>query len=208
VTAGVLSAFLDRVRAELEARGRAPERLLAELEDHLLERVSRLRARGFEASRAEREAVLDLGPPELIARRYDEEVPRALSLEVFMSPIAMALAALTSLGALLVAVHSLFLDPEGGPLWMAVKVGQSLAVIAAGALIVRHRVAPGRTTAALLLAGAVWLQVSGGAGFAWTLHLAEVTGDLEAWGLVLTLALAAQGALVTGSLWRERTRPA
>ena len=122
--------------------------------------------------------------------------------------LTVALSATTSLAAAFVAVHSLFLDADGRPGWVAVKVLQSLAVMAVGALTIRRCLRPEGGGAALVLLGAIWLQVSGGAGFAWTLHLGEVTGDFEAWALALTAAIAGQGALVTWSLWRAGSRPA
>jgi len=121
-----------------------------------------------------------------------------------MRSLMVVLAVFTTLSGILVGVHSL-LVPEGSLLWIAVKLAACVAVVVTGAMTwvyVRRR--PSRLTAAsLLLLGAMGIMVLGAAGAVWTIHLAEVTGDFEAWGMVINLVMIIQGALTTWHLWGD-----
>ncbi|MDA2938994.1 hypothetical protein MYX75_12125 [Acidobacteria bacterium AH-259-A15] len=115
----------------------------------------------------------------------------------------------TTFFAILVGFHSLFFD-EGSVLWIASKVAVCGAVLSVGILtwlqrrpaVVHHTVEP------MLLCGAMAMMVLGAAGVPWTFHLAHVTGDLEAWVIVVDLVMIGQGALTTWHLWNRANRRA
>ncbi|MGH2593115.1 MAG: hypothetical protein ACRDGG_06350 [Anaerolineae bacterium] len=114
----------------------------------------------------------------------------------------VVLAAFTTLSGILVGAHSI-LVPEGSRLWIAVKLAACAALVATGTMTWFYvRLQPARLTVAWpLLLGAMGIMVLGAAGSVWTVHLAEVTGDFEAWGLVINLVMIIQGALTTWHLW-------
>ncbi len=115
------------------------------------------------------------------------------------------LAGLTTLGALLVIVH-IAIQPEGPAWWIGSRLGVAALVVAVGVLTglyLRATEQPGARTALLLL-GALGLLVFGAAGAVWTLHLAAVTGDLEAWAVMINLLMIGQGTLTVWRLWTER----
>jgi hypothetical protein len=121
--------------------------------------------------------------------------------------LILVFAAFTTLSALLVGIHSLLVD-EGSIAWIASKTAISAAIVAVGILTWRH----GHTQVArntieqLLLVGAMGLLLFGAAGIVWTFHLAEVTGDFEAWVVFVNLAMISQGVLTIWHLWSEGHR--
>ena len=125
-----------------------------------------------------------------------------------MKTLVLFLASLTMLSAASVGIHTVLM-PEGSGLWVVSKIAVSLLVIGAGASTWLHdgSEAQRRDLEPLLLAGSLTLILVGGAGAVWTLHLAEVTGDLEAWALVVNGLLVAQGFLTTWRLWSGGRRP-
>ncbi len=114
-------------------------------------------------------------------------------------------AAFTTLSALLVGFHSLLVD-EWSVSWIASKTAISASIVAVGILTWQHaRTQVSRNVIEqLLLVGAMSLLVFGAAGIAWTSHLAEVTGDFEAWVVFVNLVMISQGVLTIWHLWGER----
>ena len=112
------------------------------------------------------------------------------------------LAALTTLGAALVIVFIL-LQPEGSAWWIGGRLTVAAYVVAMGALTALYlrRAAPPMAVRHLLLLGGVGLTALGAAGAAWGFHRAEVTGDLEAWAILINLMMAGQGAATVWHLW-------
>jgi len=115
-------------------------------------------------------------------------------------------AAFTTLSALLVGFHSLLVD-EGSVSWIASKTAISASIVAVGILTWQHaRTRVSRNVIEqLLLVGAMSLLVFGAAGIAWTFHLAEVTGDFEAWVVFVNLVMISQGVLTIWHLWGRAT---
>ncbi len=115
------------------------------------------------------------------------------------------LAGLTTLGALLVLVH-LVIQPEGPAWWIGSRLGIAAFVVAVGVLTGLHLRAADRPALRthLLLFGALGLLVFGAAGAVWGFHLANVTGDLEAWAITINLLMIGQGVLTVWRLWTER----
>ncbi len=92
------------------------------------------------------------------------------------------LAGLTTLGALLVIVF-IASRPEGEAWWIIARLLVAAYVVTVGVLTGLHLRRPtpsvGRTP--LLMLGAIGLLALGAAGAVWGFHMAEVTGDLEAY---------------------------
>ena len=112
------------------------------------------------------------------------------------------LAGLTTLGALLVIVF-IAIRPEGEAWWIIGRLLVATYVVTMGVLTGLHLRTPtpsvGRTP--LLMLGAIGLLALGAAGAVWGFHMAEVTGDLEAWAIMINLFMAAQGAATIWHLW-------
>ena len=110
------------------------------------------------------------------------------------------LAALTSLAAVVTALHSLFRD-DGGALWIALKVLACGFVVAANLVVVWHilRAHPAPLLGRAALLAGTGLVALGSAGMAWTLHLAIVTGDMEGAFVMINALLALEGAL---AIWQ------
>ncbi len=112
------------------------------------------------------------------------------------------LAGLTTLGALLVIVF-IAIRPEGEAWWIIGRLLVAAYVVTIGVLTGLHLRTPtpsvGRTP--LLMLGAIGLLALGAAGAVWGFHMAEVTGDLEAWAIMINLFMAAQGAATIWHLW-------
>jgi hypothetical protein len=113
-------------------------------------------------------------------------------------------AAFTSLSAAVVGLHSLFID-TGSPLaWTICKVASAATVVSIGIVTWRYwRAEASRRffNAKLLRLAAIWLFVLACASAAWTVHLAQVTGDLEAWVIFINAAMIGQAALTFWQLW-------
>lgn len=114
------------------------------------------------------------------------------------------LAALTTGGALLVILFIL-IQPQGSAAWIGARLGVAAYVVTMGvltALYLRAESVP-PLHAEWLLLGALGLVGLGAAGAVWGVHLAEVTGDLEAWAITINLLMVAQGAATVWHLWRR-----
>ena len=119
------------------------------------------------------------------------------------------LAALTTLGAALVIVF-IVIQPVEGPAWfVAVRLGVAAFVVALGVLTARYLLAaaPSMAQRHTLLVGAIGLTAAGAAAAVWGFHLAETTGDLEAWAITINLMMAAQGAATILHLWHTSVPP-
>lgn len=112
------------------------------------------------------------------------------------------LAALTTLGALLVILFIL-IQPEGSAAWTGARLLVAVYVVTMGALTALYLRAGADPPVCptWLLLGAVGLVGLGSAGAVWGVHLAEVTGDLEAWAITINLLMAAQGGVTIWHLW-------
>ncbi len=120
----------------------------------------------------------------------------------------VGLAGLTTLGALLIIVF-IVINPEGEVWWIAARLLVASYVVAMGVVTGLHLRAatPSARRIELLLLGAIGLLALGAAGAVWGFHMAEVTGDLEAWAIMINLFMAAQGAGTIWHLWHSE-RPA
>ena len=116
----------------------------------------------------------------------------------------IGLAGLTTLGALLVIVF-IVIRPEGEAWWMAARLAVAAYVVTMGVLIGLHLRAASTSTGRpqLLLLGAIGLLALGIGGAVWGFHMAEVTGDLEAWAILINLLMAVQGAATIWYLWKS-----
>lgn len=114
-------------------------------------------------------------------------------------------AAFTSLSAAVIGLHSLFIDTEGALAWTTGKVTSAVTVLGIGILTWRHcRVnASQHLNAKWLGLGAIWLVALAVASAAWTVYLARVTGDFEAWVIFINAAMIGQAALTFWQLWNE-----
>jgi hypothetical protein len=178
-----LDAFLDRVRRVVGGPGRRADLLTDEIRDHLTTAIEDLRRRGLDPDEAERVAIERFGPPEAILNGYELE---ANVMTLWLSRVLALLAAVTTVVAAIIVIHSIAFD-DGSAAVEAVKIGQSALVIAAGLITLRYW-SRGKIQSAAAMGGVgIWLAVSGAAGAAWTLRLAQTTGDLM---------VAAQGTLL------------
>jgi hypothetical protein len=202
-TPQTLGAYLEQLEHALLGTGLPVQRLLAEVEDHLLDSIAQARARGLDEVDAIRHALCQFGPPEQLAAIYAREGPRSweVSVERWLRSFAGLLAMMTTIMALIVAVHSLGFNRDAGAIWTATKVVASAGVILAGAVTLRHWRRRAAMSGLIVMLTATYLQVLGTAATVWTVHLAIVTGDLESWAVMLGLALIVQGGLLTLCAW-------
>ena len=117
----------------------------------------------------------------------------------------VALAGLTTLGGLLV-IAFIVIRPESEAWWIAARLLVAAYVVAMGVgtglyLRAAH---PSMAMTQLLLLGAIGLLALGAAGAVWGFHMAEVTGDLEAWAIMINMFMAAQGAGTIWHLWHTQ----
>jgi hypothetical protein len=115
-----------------------------------------------------------------------------------MKTISILFALVNSLMAGLVIAFSLSGSEirDVAPLWLATKILAGLAVIAIGGLTWLAGARPIRPS--LILLAGMFLVALGAATALWTLHLALVTGDLEAYMVVYGGSLGLQGV---ATLW-------
>ena len=120
----------------------------------------------------------------------------------------MALAGLTTLGALLV-IFFIVTNPEGEVWWMAARLLIAAYVVTMGVMtgLHLHASTPSAMRTELLLLGAIGLLAMGAAGAVWGYHVAEVTGHFEGGPVMINLLMAAQGAGTIWHLWQAQ-RPA
>ena len=83
------------------------------------------------------------------------------------------------------AAPSVFIviNPEGEAWWIAARLLAASYVVAMGVMtgLYLRAATPSAVKTELLLLGAIGLLALGAAGAVWGFHVAEVTGDLEAW---------------------------
>jgi hypothetical protein len=115
-------------------------------------------------------------------------------------------AAFTSLSAAAVGLHSLFIDTEGSLAWTIGKVASAATVVGIGIITWRYwRANTSRhLNAKWLWLGAIWLVALAAASAASAVYLARVTGDFEAWVILINLAMIGQAALMFWQLSREK----
>ena len=119
-------------------------------------------------------------------------------------------AAFTTVMAILVGVTTLTMPgvAEGSVAIIVSRLVICLFIIAVGVVTWKqYRSGDNATTQWLLLFAAMALMTIGAFGFAWTIHLGEVTGDFEYWAMMINLALVGQGALSILHLWGRRHDP-
>ena len=212
-----IAALLAELARELPADLPRRARILAEVEDHLVQSVERLTREGLAGSAAETEAVARFGDPSDLAAVFvslavagglDSELPltgwhRAASFAALAAGVVAA-AGLTSL-----AIWAL-LDPdltaERLPRALVLLGADILAIVVGGTLIMRRRLdGAGRLQVSSL--GSLALVPLGVAGVLATVQLGQSTGDYEWYGAGIGLALIAQG-LLAAWLLRGRRRAA
>jgi hypothetical protein len=110
-----------------------------------------------------------------------------------MKTISILLALLNSLvaGLILALSMSAIEVRESGALWSVTKAAAAVFIIAAGGLAWLDGVHP--KPQFLMLASGLTLVALGTAVFVWTIHLAQVTSDMEAYMLLYGMSLIAQG---------------
>jgi len=114
--------------------------------------------------------------------------------------IALTAALLTSAVALLSILHGAMAD-EGSWLWMASKTVVCSVIIVVGILTWLYFSRESRLVKNwLMLFSAMSLLVLGAAGAMWGVHMAEVTGDMEAWAVLANILLIGQGTATILSL--------
>ena len=130
------------------------------------------------------------------------------NLNTLIKYAIVGLAGLTTLGALLVIVF-IVINPQGEVWWIAARLLVASYVVAMGVVTGLHlrTATPSAMRTELLLLGAIGLLALGAAGAVWGFHRAEVTGDLEAWAILINLFMAAQGGGTIWHLWHSE-RPA
>jgi hypothetical protein len=210
-------ALLAELARELppDLPGRA--RILAEVEDHLVQSVERLIREGLIESAAEQEAVARFGDPSALAAIFgsvaaaadiERETPltgwqRAASLA------ALAAGGVAALGLTALGVWAL-LDPDlaDGRLPRALTLlgAAILALVVGGMLIMRQQLDRGGRLRVSAL-GSLALVPLGAAGVLATLQLGQSTGDYEWYGAGIGLALIAQGLLAAWLLQGRRRVP-
>jgi hypothetical protein len=208
-TPQTLHGYLEELEHVLLGTGLPVQRLLAEVEDHLRESIAQARRRGLEEGNAIQHALRQFGTPEQLAATYAREGPRSseVSVERWLRSFAGLLAVMTTIMAVIVAVHSVGFNRDSGTIWMATKVVASAGVILAGAVTLRHWRGRAAMSGLIVILTATYLQVLGTAATVWTVHLAIVTGDLESWAVMLGLALIVQGGLLSFCAWRLPRSP-
>jgi len=124
-----------------------------------------------------------------------------------MKTISILLALLNSLVAGLILALSLSGTElrESGALWSMTKTVAALFVIAAGGLAWLDGARPRPQN--LMLASGVSLVALGAAISVWTIHLALVTGDMEAYMLLYGGSLIVQGGASVLGFQQEPHRP-
>lgn len=113
----------------------------------------------------------------------------------------IAFAGVTTLGAL-GTIFFIAKSPEGGVLWVVGRLAAALFVLAMGiATAAMMRTAGGKIREIVVL-GAIMLVALGSAGAVFGFYMAETTGDLEVWAILLNLCIAAQGTTLILWMWR------
>jgi hypothetical protein len=126
--------------------------------------------------------------------------------ETDMKTISILLALLNTLVAgLILAMSASAIElRESGALWSVIKGAAALIVIAAGALAWLDGVRP--KPQVLMFASGLSMVALGSAVFVWTIHLAQVTGDMEAYMLLFGISLIVQGGASVMGVQQEPHR--
>lgn len=191
-----VNVYLDEFAARLSRRGVAGRRVLEEVDNHLRELADRLCSEGMEPAAAARAAVERFGSPAEVIRQFDLQAPIESEVWAMMRLLLTPVVGLTTLYAGLMFAFSWFDDAP--PTVLAVKVTLSAAVIAFGLVLLRGlwTTEPVRDWQRwCIFAGGLALVAAGSAGFVWTAHLGQVTGDWEYYGFVGNGLLVLQGVL-------------
>src|SRR5688500_6139600 len=121
-----------------------------------------------------------------------------------MKTISILLALLNTLVAGMILALSLSVIElrESGALWSLIKGAAAIFIIAAGALAWLDGVHP--RPHILLLASGLTLVALGSAVVCWTIHLAQVSNDMEAYMLLYGISLIVQAG---ASVMRAKPEP-
>jgi hypothetical protein len=125
-----------------------------------------------------------------------------------LKKLLLLFAAFTSLSAAAIGLHALFIDAEGSLAWTICKAASAATVVGIGIATWQswRANASRHFNANLLRLGAIWLIALAAASAAWTFHLARVTGDFEAWVILINVAMFGQAALTFWQLWKDEHR--
>jgi hypothetical protein len=216
MSATTIAALLAELGRELspDLPGRA--RILAEVEDHLVQSSERLTRDGLTRSAAEAEAVARFGNPSDLAAVFANVAAAGGGLDMSEPPLtgwqrlaslaALAAGAVAAVGLATLALWAL-LDPdltEGRlPRALALLAAAILAVVVGGMLIMRRRLDVGGRLQISAL-GSLALVPIGAAGVLATLQIGQATSDYEWYGAAIGLALIAQGGLAAWLLQARR----
>jgi len=118
-----------------------------------------------------------------------------------MTILASLLALFNTLVAILVVAISLSANElrDAAPLWLFVKLVSALMVILIGGLT--WLAGMRQINRGVMLLSSLFLVALGSASAVWTLHLAQVTGDMESYMIVYGGSLIVQGV---ASLWSQQ----
>lgn len=203
-TIATLLADLARdLPADLPGRGR----ILAEVEDHLVQSAERLTRDGLARSAAEAEAVARFGDPSVLAAVFASLAAAGGGPDMSDSPLtgwqhaasvaALAAGAIAAVGLIALAGWSI-LDPdlttERVPRALALLATAMLAAAVSGMLLMRRRLDVGGRLQISAL-GSLALVPIGVVGVLATLQIGQATGDYEWYAAGIGLALVAQGLL-------------
>jgi hypothetical protein len=202
-----ITALLAELERELppDLAGRA--RILAEVEDHLVQSAERLTRGGLARPAAEAEAVARFGDPADLAAVFgsiaaaggepDQTGVPLTGWQRAASLVALAAGAVSALGLSTLGIWAL-IDPdlaEGRlPRALSLLAVAMLAAVVAGMLIMRQRLDLGGRLRVSAF-GPLALIPLGIAAMLVTLELGQSTGDYEWYGAGIGLALVAQGLL-------------
>jgi hypothetical protein len=210
--AALLADLARELPADLPARGR----ILAEVEDHLVQSAERLTRDGLSRSEAEMEAVARFGDPADLAAVFVSIAPAGTGSDRTDAPLtgwqqvastaALAAGAVAALGLTGLGVWAL-VDPdlaEGRlPRALTLLAVAILAAVVGGMLVMRRRLDLGGRLRASSL-GPLALVPLGVAAILFTLELGQSTGDYEWYGAGIGVALIAQGLLAAWLLQPRR----
>ena len=224
--AAEISAFLDRMAAELELPAADVAEVRAELVDHVHDSIASLEAEGFEPERAIREALGRLGPPAELGRqlRAAHQSTRRLLAGAgggvfaagggfvlgYLGGIVLGLLgflAVFAVGALLAVVGLRLPDitsHDGGNTINSLLYGTVLAVAAATATRYAVRTSAGLSRRAPRTVAVFW-AVAGALVFGW-LALFGMRGPQSWPGVALELCIPVI-AVASAFVWIERPMP-
>ncbi len=124
-----------------------------------------------------------------------------IRIHTLVKTAAIMLAGVTTLGAL-GTIFFIAKSPEGGVLWVGGRLAAALFVLAMGMATAAMVRTAGARIREIVVLGAIMLVALGSAGTVFGFYMAETTGDLEAWAILLNLCIAAQGTALILWMWR------